>query len=387
MAVRPSRLLALLTGLVATLLLAVSPLAAQTTLPDRLTDAEFWTLVGTISEPGGYFQMDNWTSNEMEVGRLFSMLRADGHTGGVYLGVGPEQNLSYIASIRPAMAFIVDIRRQAVMQHLMFKTLFEMSKDRGDFISMLFSMPRPAGIDSATPIAQIWAAFGSVTPDPAMHGRDYARIVDDLTKTHGFTLTEQEIGYLKYVYDTFFSTGPTITSGGSRGGGGGGGRGGGGGGRGGRGGGGGRGVSGNFITLTSESLDDAGQVQSFLVSDETFKTLKTLEGKNLLVPSSGDFGGPQAIRAVGTYLKAHNATLTAFYVSNVEQYLFQDGKQAAFYGNVATLPLNESSVFIRPYALRQFAPSAGLCPIAAFLRAFNASPGMVYQTALSCPQR
>ena len=59
--------------------------------------------------------------------------------GGVYMGVGPEQNFTYIAAIRPAMAFIVDIRRQAVMQHLMFKAMFELAKDRADFISLLFA--------------------------------------------------------------------------------------------------------------------------------------------------------------------------------------------------------------------------------------------------------
>ena len=112
------------------------------------------------------------------------------------------------------------------------------------------------------------------------------------------------------------------------GGGGGGGRGGGGRGGGGRGG-------GNFVTLTSQSTDAAGAVQEFLVSDETFNTLKTLEAKNLVVPASGDFGGPKAIRTVGQYIRDHGATVTAFYVSNVEQYLFQDAKQTAFYANVA----------------------------------------------------
>src|SRR5438105_1672422 len=170
---------------------APRPAAAQQRLPDRLTDAEFWQLVGAISEPGGYFRMDNWTSNEMEVGQLFTMLRDSSHVGGVYMGVGPEQNFTYIASIRPAMAFIVDIRRQAVMQHLMYKAIFEMSKDRPDFISTLFSLPRPSGVDSATSIAQLWTAFGGVTADSAMHARDYQRIVDNLTKTHHFTFTDE----------------------------------------------------------------------------------------------------------------------------------------------------------------------------------------------------
>src|SRR5262249_36858140 len=134
--------------------------------------------------------------------------------GGVYMGVGPEQNFSYIASIKPAMAFIVDIRRQAVMQHLMYKAMFEMSKDRADFIAMLFSLPRPAGIDSTASIASIWTAFAPVSADSAMHERDKKAILDNLIKTHGFTLTDEEVGYLTYVYDTFFATGPSITSGG-----------------------------------------------------------------------------------------------------------------------------------------------------------------------------
>jgi len=359
-----------------------SPARTQSSLPDKLSDAEFWQLVGTISEPGGYFRMDNWTSNEMEVGYLSTMLRTTGHTGGVYMGVGPEQNFSYIASIKPAMAFIVDIRRQAVMQHLMYKAMFEMSKDRADFISMLFSLPRPAGIDSTTSIASIWTAFAPVGADQAMHERDKKRILDNLIKTHGFTLTDEEVGYINYVYDTFFSTGPSITSGGQRGGGGGGGFGGGGG----RGGGGGGRGGGNFITLTSQSTDENGRVQSFLVSDETFQTLKTLEARNLLVPASGDFGGPKAIRTVGKYVREHGATVTAFYVSNVEQYLFQDGKQDAFYANVATLPLTSSSVFIRPYALRQASADAGLCSIEGFIKAFQAGRVYAYQNALACPK-
>ena len=137
--------------------------AAVPSLPDRLSDAEFWNLVSDISEPGGFFRItDNFTSNELEVGRVFTMLRERGVAGGVYLGVGPEQNLTYIAAIRPAMAFIVDIRRQAVMQHLMFKAVFELAKDRADFIALLFSKPRPADLDGTTPIQRIWNAYASV---------------------------------------------------------------------------------------------------------------------------------------------------------------------------------------------------------------------------------
>ena len=66
------------------------------------------------------------------------------------------------------MAFVIDIRRQAVMQHLMFKAMFELSKDRADFISLLFAKPRPAGLDATTPIQKMWEAFFAVPTDPAL---------------------------------------------------------------------------------------------------------------------------------------------------------------------------------------------------------------------------
>lgn len=121
-------------GCLAVTLLAPAGSAQQATLPARMSDAEYWKLLTDISEPGGYFRItDNYTSNEPEIGRLFSMLRQRGTTGGVYIGVGPEQNLTYIAAIKPQMAFVIDIRRQAVVQHLMYKAIFEMAADRADF--------------------------------------------------------------------------------------------------------------------------------------------------------------------------------------------------------------------------------------------------------------
>ena len=340
---------------------------APGSLPARLSDAEFWKLASEISEPGGYFRItDNYTSNEIEVGRLFTMLRERGVRGGVYMGVGPEQNYTYMAAIRPAMAFIVDIRRQAVMQHLMFKAVFEMAGDRAEFISLLFSRPRPAGVDPKGSIQTIWEAFFPVPADPALAAKNRTRIVERLTRTHGFTLSESEAAQLDSVITAFVDYGPGITTRGSF-----------------RGRGGGNNVT--FADLTGWSIDGSGQPQSFLSSDENYQAIKALHEKNLIVPVSGDFGGPKAIRAIGDYLRARKASVSAFYVSNVEQYLFQDGKQHAFYENVGTLPLADTSVFIRPYSLRRgWGTVQSLCAIPGFLK--SAAAGRVYTNndALAC---
>lgn len=341
--------------------------AKASSLPDRLSDAEFWNLMSDISEPGGYFRItDNYTSNEREVGHLFTMLREGGVQGGVYLGVGPEQNFSYIAAIRPAMAFVVDIRRQAVMQHLMFKAVFELAKDRADFIALLFSKPRPADLDSTTPIQRIWDAYQQVATDPAAAAKNSTRIVEHLTRTHRFTFTADESAQLESVLAAFVQFGPAISTRGASGGGGG-------------------GNTVTFADLTGWSLDAADQPQSFLSTEEHFRLVKSLHEKNLIVPVSGDFGGPKAIRAIGAYVQKQGGFVSAFYLSNVEQYLFQDGKQRAFYDNVAALPVNDKSVFIRPYSLRRGGGATqSLCAIARFIGAVGAGRISSNYDALAC---
>jgi hypothetical protein len=347
----------------ALLALVASLSARPLALPDKLTDAEFWKLASDISEPGGYFRItDNYTSNEREVGTVFTLLRETGVKGGVYLGVGPEQNFTYIASIRPSMAFIIDIRRQAAIQHLMFKAVFELSKDRADFISLLFSRPRPAGLDPSTSIQKMWDTYWTVGTDQAMATRTHAALLKHLTETRKFALNADETAMLQAVFGAFTAYGPSISTRGS----------------------GGNGVT--FADLTGWSLDGTGQPQSFLSTEENFRTVKALHDKNLLVPITGDFGGPKAIRAIGAWLQKQGGTVSGFYVSNVEQYLFMDGKAGAFYENVATLPLSETSVFIRPYSLRRGGGTSPqpLCGISGFLAAASAGRIYSYNESLMC---
>ena len=96
--------------------------------------------------------------------------------------------------------------------------------------------------------------------------------------------------------------------------------------------------------------DGTGQTRSYLANEENYRFVRDLQRRNLIVPLVGDFAGPKTIRAVGQYLKDHGATVTAFYVSNVERYLFSDYKAAEFYSNVGTLPLDSSSTFIRSFS-------------------------------------
>ena len=370
----------LLFALAAALTAARTPVIAQqspaavasASLPAKIPDAEYWKTINDLAEPGGYFRIpDNFTSNEIEVGWLFSRLQETKVNGGVYLGVGPEQNLSYIASIRPKMAVLFDIRRQAMVQHQIFKAIFELSPDRADFIQMTFAKPRPAKLDTTTEIRAMWDAYWYIPTDTSMARKNYTRIVEHLTKTHGFTFTEYEMQMMKNVYDAFIAYGPVITTNGGQNGG--------------------RQPANTFADMTGYSYDAGGLPRSFLSSEDNYRYVRNLHLNNLILTVTGDFGGPKAIRAVADYLKSRNAVVSAFYVSNVEQYLFMDGKANAFYANVATLPIDDKSVFIRPYSMRNFNRDGGygttnsLCPIGGFLRAVNAGRVYANNDALACP--
>src|SRR5881409_3622219 len=127
------------------MLLFQSGFAARENLPAQLTDEEFWKLSMEFSEPDGTFRSDNLLSNESYFQYVIPQLK-EIVTGQVYMGVGPEQNFTYIVALKPKMVFIVDIRRGNLDLQLMYKALFEMSKDRAEFVSKLFSKKRPDGL-------------------------------------------------------------------------------------------------------------------------------------------------------------------------------------------------------------------------------------------------
>src|SRR6266699_2839466 len=121
------------------MLLFQSGFAARENLPAQLTDEEFWKLSSEASEPDGTFRSDNLLSNESYFQYVIPSLSAVAKSGRVYMGVGPEQNFTYIVALKPKMVFILDIRRGNLDLQLMYKALFEMSKDRVEFVSRLFS--------------------------------------------------------------------------------------------------------------------------------------------------------------------------------------------------------------------------------------------------------
>ena len=120
-------------------------------------------------------------------------LKATLPTGGVYLGVGPEQNFTYIVALRPKLAFIVDIRRGNLLEQLLYKAFVEMSSTRAEFLSRLFARKRPADLPANAPVDVLFAAFAAAAPSEELFKENLQAAKDRLVKDHKFALSDDDL--------------------------------------------------------------------------------------------------------------------------------------------------------------------------------------------------
>jgi hypothetical protein len=334
-------------GILSALLLIIAPLASAGQIilryhsrPDSLPAAEFARLINGLSEEGGYFRSDNFTSNETSYLHVVDKLRELGASGGAYIGVGPEQNFTYIAKVRPRIAFIVDIRRQAMIQHLMFKAIFKLAADRAQYLSLLLSKPLPKNNapGPGSSVSEILNYFSQAPSDQRAYVANLAAIRKTINEDFKVQLSDSDQTSLDYVYRNFRNDGLDIAyrMEGMRG--------------------------GWFPTLKEliEQPDQHGKLGNFLATEEDYDFVRDLHRRNLIIPVVGDFAGKKALPAVGDYLRKNGYTLVAFYTSNVEQYLFQGGAFNDFAENVRKLPIDDKSLFIRAVPNTRFTHPAQL---------------------------
>ena len=306
-------------------------LATAQTFPGRLSDAEFRNLITSLSEPGGTFVTDNIISNEIALQDVLPELQRR-ERAGAYVGVGPEQNLTYIAALKPPIAFIVDLQRGNMLLHLMYKALVELSADRADCASRLFARPRPAGLGTDTSALALFSAYAAVPVSPPLAASTLDAILGRLVNGHGghgLALNAADRQGIERIHRAIYEGGPNL-----------------------------RGDFGKSAAIPSwvpsyaemmSQSDPNGRSQSFLGSEANFAVLKTYESNNLVVPIVGDFAGDKALQGVGDYLRRRRLVVGTFYASNVEDYLFRGDAWKRFFRNVGALPIDDHSMLVRTY--------------------------------------
>src|SRR5262252_5720141 len=153
-------------------------------IPSEISDQAYWKMISGLSEPDGQFRFENFLSNEIQYQFVIPALKAGTRVGGVYLGVGPEQNFTYIAALKPKIAFITDIRRQNMIELMMYKAIFELAPQRADFLSMLFSRKRPNGIPIKSTVEQLFRTVAGTERDPELLQENLAAIQNQLVQKH-----------------------------------------------------------------------------------------------------------------------------------------------------------------------------------------------------------
>ena len=304
---------------------------------EPIPDSTFGRLVAELSEPGGYFDTDNLISNESSYLQVMGELEARSIRGGVYLGVGPGQNFSYVAAIRPALVFLVDIRRDNLLQHLWFKALFERSVTRLDYLCLMVGRAcgGPSdGLDVTTLVGRVAVAAEVDSLDAVLDA------VVAHAATAGVALTAADRRTIRSIHARFAAEGLGLRFNSH-----------------------GRAPRPDYPTLERLLLerDREGRAASYLTDETHYRYLRALQEANRVVPVVGDLAGDHALRAIGREIERRDRRVTAVYTSNVEFYLFGDRTFPRWVANLETLPISDDAVIIRSY-FNRFRPIAETVP-------------------------
>jgi hypothetical protein len=313
--------------LCAILLLRLAPLNAQ-----AVRKPEAGTLGATVarlSEPGGFFDTDNLISNESSYLHAVTRLQAIGTSSGAYIGVGPDQNFSYIAAIKAHVAYILDVRRDNLLQHLMFKALFERSRNRMDYLCRWLGRRPPENVEAwnTKSIEDIVGWIGARPPDEAFAATEQAGIVA-AAKSTGIALSAQDVATIRRFHSAFVKDGLDLRFTSFN-----------------------RGPRPYYPTLRQLILerDLDGRMASYLAREESWGFLKGLQVADRVIPVVGNLAGNHALSAIGRDVAARGEKVQAIYTSNVEQYIWRDGTFPHFAETVTRLPHDSRSAIIRSY--------------------------------------
>jgi len=269
-------------------------------------------------------------SNESAYLHVLDRLKAEIPPGRVYLGVGPEQNFTYIAELQPALAFTIDIRRGNQLQHLFYKALFELSATPQEWLARLTGrIPQPSWQSMTFP--QWVEELQRQTPDPQQIQQTQAE-VSRLMGGYEVPIQQGDWDFLKRMHRHFYeqSLGIRFTF-----------------------------TSFNPGTIHSSfeeillAADLHGQQRNFLAVPEAYQRVRKTQLENRILPVVGDFAGTHALAEVAGELRRRNLLVGLFYLSNVEDYLMlqglQDDLMEQFVFNLAGLPCDERSLLLRTH--------------------------------------
>ncbi len=286
------------------------------TFPGR--DESFAAVVARLSEPTDAPPGDNFVSNEDSYPRVTGEVARRAPKGGVYLGVGPDQNFTLIAAARPPLALIADFRRRNLLVHLLHKALFTLSADRVSYLSRLTARD-PGAVPADPGGAELAEAFARVPFDRQKLDRVNEEVVA-LLRPLG-VVRDGEWAELSTIQARIAGPGVNV----------------------------------RFLALTMyptlarlmATTDREGGPAHLLAAGEHYRFVRTLQETDRLIPVVADLAGETALPALGDWLRGLGLKVGVFYVSDVEFFLLRGGRFDAYVANLGRLPWADGGLVVR----------------------------------------
>lgn len=281
-------------------------------------DERFGQVIERLSEVTSAPAGDNFVSNEDSYTRVAGELARRAPRGGVYLGVGPDQNFTMIARAKPPLAIIADYRRRNLLVHLLHKALFMLSGDRLRYLTRLTARKVEPGVEAPTGQA-LATTFQKAKFDREILDRVTAEVIALLRPLE--VVRDEEWGELGTIQARI--AGP--------------------------------GVDARFLALPMYPTlgtmmgqgDREGRPAHFLASEGTYHSIRTLQWTDRVIPVVADLAGPRALVRIGDWLREIGLKVGVFYVSDVEFFLLRASRFDDYARNLRALPWEEKGLIVR----------------------------------------
>ena len=324
---------------------------ADVVFPAR--DQTLAQVVAALSEPETGPPADNLLSNEDSVFRVTDQVSRLAPRGGVYLGVGPDQNFSLIAPGQPSLAFILDFRRRNTWLHLVHKALMMLAGSRVDYLSRLLARS-PRGLPADPTADDLIAAFTAAPFD-----RDRLAV-----EVAAVAATLRPLGLIAGGDWPALATIQARLAG--------------------------PGLSGRFLALPMyptfgsqiAARDRLGQPAHFLARESTYQTVRTMHLGDRIIPLVGNFAGPTSLPRLADWLRDRHLAVATLYLADVEFFLVRAGQYPTFAAHLARLPWAAGAILIRtstreihhPDRLPGASSTTIIRPVAPFLDQLRINP-------------
>lgn len=286
----------------------------------------FFELLKWLDEPPtGPSSADNLMTNEDSLASVMDQIRSESPPGTVFLGVGPDQNYTFIATARPIEAYLLDYRKKNQLLHLMHLALIAKSPNRIDYLENYWARRVKVGLisppndDHSKTTEKLLLLFRRSELDQQFLAQNIGDVMSELLNSQ--FLDANEIEEVGRIQKRLAGPGPEA----------------------------------RFLALkmypTIASLISmktrAGKPGHWLAGDDYYQEVRELCFQQKIYPVVGDWSGQLCLKKLAAHLNSTEKKVGLVYISDVEFFLLRGNRFSHYIENLARLPLHDEVRIVR----------------------------------------